>query len=309
MNLQTGINHRGAGAQRKAMRRSDGSSGLGVRAGAWRIAAIGLAGAAFVLGGCRGERSNDRPRQFFPDMDDQPRWDPQEQSKFFENGRTMRMPVEGTVAFARSPLDPAAAGNAEWASTFRLERANFLREDDATYQGGPLDESGRVTQYVETIPMPVTMAMLERGRERFNIYCSACHGFTGDGLGEVGRQWSYALPSFHDPKYVTRDPASHLWRDGYLFNVSRHGVIDAAGVQKMPPYAHALSIQDSWAVVAYIRALQRSRSGDINDVPPTSREMLEQQRPAAGAGGTGTGTTTLGTIGSAGATTSNGGGL
>ncbi len=324
MNLQTRMNHRGTEAQRKAMRRSGQglpsedrrANGPGLApcllvsvVKVTRFAAVGLAGAALLLGGCRGERSNDRPRQFFPDMDDQARWDPQEQSRFFEDGRTMRHPVEGTVAFARSPLDPAEAGNAEWASTFRIERANFLREDESTYYGGPLNESGGVTQYVETTPMPVTMAMLERGRERFNIYCAACHGYTGDGLGEVGKQWSYALPSFHDPKYVTPDPTSHLWRDGYLFSVSRNGVIDAAGVQKMPGYAHALSIQDTWAVVAYIRALQRSRSGSIEDVPPTSREMLEQQRPAASTGasmsGTGAGLSGTTTIGNA----SSGGGL
>lgn len=287
------------------MRRFDGSSVRGSGVNAWRVAALGLVGAAMLLGGCRGERSDARPRQFFPDMDDQARWDPQEESKFFEDGRTMRNPVTGTVAYARSPLDPAGAGHAQWATTFRIERANFLREDEATYYGGPLNEVGGVTQYVESIPMPVTMAMLERGRERFNIYCSVCHGYTGDGLGEVGKQWSYAVPSFHDPKYTTPDATTQLWRDGYLFHVSRNGVIDAAGAQKMPPYAHALSIQDSWAVVAYIRALQRSRSGDINDVPPASREMLEQQRPAASANEN----SHVTTIGSTDATTGTGGGL
>lgn len=247
-----------------------------------RLAACVFAAGVLVLAGCRGERSNDTPRQFFPDMDDQPRWDPQEQSRFYEDGRTMRQPVEGSVAYARSPLDPATAGNADWASTFRIERANFLREDEVTYYGGRRDENGAVVEYAATMPMPVTMAMLERGRERFNIYCSVCHGYTGDGKGQVGQQWITALPSYYDPKYTTPDPATNQWRDGYLFNVSRNGVIDAAGVQKMPGYAHALSVQDSWAIIAYIRALQRSRDGSINDVPPADRQMLEQQRPAAG---------------------------
>ena len=200
-----------------------------------RSAMVALAAGALVLGGCRGERSDAPPRQFFPDMDDQPRWDPQEQSRFYEDGRTMRQPPAGTVAFARSALDPAGAGNAPWAETFRLERANFLQADDVTYHGGRLDEVGQVVEFAGQMPMPVTMAMLERGRERFNIYCSVCHGYTGDGQGMVGAQWSYALPSFHDPKYTTPDPTVNQWRDGYLFHVSRNGVVDVAGVQKMLP--------------------------------------------------------------------------
>jgi mono/diheme cytochrome c family protein len=246
-----------------------------------RAAALALCAAALALGGCRGERADAPPRQFFPDMDDQPRWDPQEASRFFEDGRTMRYPPAGTVAFARAPLDPAVAGNADWAETFRLERANLLQEDDVIYHGGRVDENGRVVEFAAEMPMPVTMAMLERGRERFNIYCSVCHGYTGDGRGMVGQQWSYALPTFYDPKYSTPDEASNLWRDGYIFSVTRLGVKDATGAEKMPPYAHALSIQDSWAIVAYIRALQRSNAGRIDDVPPMDRQILEQQRPAA----------------------------
>ena len=262
--------------------------------GSMRVAAIALVAGAAILGGCRGERSGDTPRQFFPDMDDQARWDPQERSRFFEDGRTMRQPVEGTVAYAYAPLDPAGAGNADWAERFRLERANFLQGDDVTYHGGRLGESGAVVEYAPTMPMPVTMAMLERGRERFNIYCSVCHGYEGDGRGVVGQQWSYALPTFHDPKYLPPDgqgggspePDAYQWRDGYIFNVSRNGVVDVAGVQKMPGYAHALSIQDSWAIVAYIRALQRSHLGRIEDLPPSQRQMLEQQRPSASEPGT-----------------------
>lgn len=290
--------HRGTDAQRKAMSPAQVTDSAGADGAAptsasalclcasvvkplGRTAVLALCAGALVLGGCRGERADAPPRQFFPDMDDQPRWDPQEESKFFEDGRTMRTPPAGTVAFARAPLDPGAAGNADWAETFRLERANFLREDDATYQGGRVDENGQVVEFVAQMPMPVTMAMLERGRERFNIYCSVCHGYTGDGQGMVGQQWAYALPTFYDPKYSTPDPASNLWRDGYLFHVTRVGVVDVAGVQKMPPYAHALSEQDSWAIVAYIRALQRSHEGRIQDVPAMDRQILEQQRPSA----------------------------
>lgn len=276
---------------------------------AW-IAAVAICAGASLLGGCRGERGDAPPRQFFPDMDDQARWDPQEQSRFYEDGRTMRHPPQGTVAYGRSPLDPAGAGNSGWAETFRLERANLLQENDVVYHGGRRDENGMVVEYAAEMPVPVTMAMLERGRERFNIYCSVCHGYTGDGTGMVGSQWSYALPTFYDPKYFTPDPESNLWRDGYLFHVTRNGVVDVAGVQKMPGYAHALSTQDSWAIVAYIRALQRSRDGRLEDVPPQQRQMLEQQRPAAGAAQGDHGPTTASTApGTAGPDTTTGGGL
>ena len=280
--------HRGTEAQRRAMSGSQTEAvgaGRGTRPSVSPVCprgvAVLLSAGALALGGCRGERSDATPRQFFPDMDDQARWDPQEQSPFFEDGRTMRPPPAGTVAFGRSPLDPAGAGNADWAETFRLERANFLQEDDITYHGGRLDDNGQVVEFVEQIPVPVTMAMLERGRERFNIYCSVCHGYTGDGRGMVGQQWITPLPSYYDPKYTTPDPTTNQWRDGYLFHVSRVGVIDVTGTQKMPGYAHALSVQDSWAIVAYIRALQRAHAGDLQDVPPAARQTLEQQRPAA----------------------------
>lgn len=248
--------------------------------GVARAAAVALCAGAAWLGGCRGERSDAAPRQFFPDMDDQPRWNPQGRSNFFEDGRTMRTPVEGTIAYARSTLDPAGAGNADWAERFRLERDELLRDDDNVHYGGQRDENGAIIAFVESIPVPVTMAMLERGRERFNIYCAVCHGYTGDGKGMVGQQWAYDLPTFYDPKYTTPEADSVLWRDGYLFQVARHGVIDVAGVQKMPGYAHALSTHDTWAVVAYIRALQRSHEGRIQDVPIGPRQRLEQSRPA-----------------------------
>src|SRR5690606_28449424 len=101
-----------------------------------------------------------------------------------------------------------------------------------------------------------TRALLERGEERFNIYCAACHGYTGDGAGMVGRRWSIPVPSYHDPKYS--DSAQRTGKDGYLFHVARYGLKNPDGSTRMPAYGHALDAQDAWAVVAYIRALQAS---------------------------------------------------
>lgn len=246
-----------------------------------KLAAAILAGmAAVVQTGCRGDRSEKPPRQFFPDLDDQPKWKPQTDTEFFADGRTMRQPVKGTVPFGRVSY----VSNADWSAYQAKDRADFLKDDDRFYQGKNPDGT-----YVEKIPVEVTQAMLERGHNRYNIYCVVCHGYAGDGKGMVGQQWSYALPNYHDVKYIKpdpKDPKTQFWKDGYLFHTARWGVpgADAQADLKMPGYAHALNESDAWAVVAYIRALQESRSATIQDVPEQERQVLERQRasmPAA----------------------------
>lgn len=246
---------------------------------------IGVAGAG-VLAGCRGDREDKPPHQFFPDMDDSPKWTPQSRSEFFADSRTMRQPVAGTVAFGRTEF----VSEAPWAHPFMAERDDLLREDSAVYFGKNADGS-----WVERIPITVDAALLKRGQERFNITCAVCHGYEGDGQGMVGKQWSYPLPNFHDAKYRVPDPAipaQQQWKDGYIFNVSRNGVpnADPTKANKMPGYAHAFSEHDSWAIVAYIRTLQAARAGSIDDVPEAQRRDLLNKRPSPatdnpGAGG------------------------
>lgn len=225
-----------------------------------RTPALAFVAVAIALGGCRGDRSEKPPRQFFPDMDDQPRWDPQEGSGFYADGRVMRRPVSGTVPFGRSEV----LTDEVWGQTFRTQRAGFLKESAAIFEGVD-EETGEV---LAAIPIPVSPELLDLGQKKFNIYCSVCHGFNAEGAGGpseqfpegfggmVGRRWSAPVPSFHDPKYY---PGGERGADGYLFTVSRLGVTGPDGKQRMPGYAHALSETDSWAIVAYIRALQQSR--------------------------------------------------
>jgi len=238
-------------------------------AGLARALAAGTIGLSVVSGmtGCRGDRSDKPPRQFFPDMDDQMKWKSQGQSEFYADGRTMRQPVAGTVAFGRASV----VSDEPWAASLMTQRSDLLRHDDAYYKGVGSDGA-----YLVRMPEAPTRAMIERGMERFNIYCSACHGYEGDGKGTVGVRWSYAPATFHDPKY--RDATQNTGRDGYLFHVARQGVIGGDGKQKMPGYAHAISEHDAWAIVAYIRALQESRLASIDAVPATEREILERQR-------------------------------
>lgn len=253
------------------------------------LAPILAAAALVALAGCRGDREDKPPRQFFPDMDDSPKWNPQSQSDFFADGRSMRPPVDGTVPSARWALAPdALAGDAApWAAPFRDERAAFLRENAAVYSG--LDSAGL---YVDSIPIPVTRALIERGQERFNIYCAACHGYSGDGQGMVGQRWTAPPPSFHDPKYLDKAEPAGRGRDGFLFYTALHGVpgpdgfphdydpaekrLEKMKAMKMPGYAHALSERDAWAITAYIRALQQTIP--LDQVPEPLRQPLERDR-------------------------------
>ena len=137
---------------------------------------------------CQGKPSEKPPIHFNQNMDSQPKYKPQAESYFFVDKSTMRPPVEGTV-----PID-------------------YLREDGAFYRGRT--ESG---EFVDTIPMTVDMALLQKGQQEFGIYCTPCHGAVGDGNGIVIKKGFILPPNFHDQK--VRDFA-----DGYIFDVISNGV-------------------------------------------------------------------------------------
>ena len=220
------------------------------------------------------DRTDAPPRQFFPDMDDQPRWKPQGESAFFADGRMQRPRVEGTVASARrvAGLPGTDSADAPWAGYLRQQRTDLLREDDATYLGKHEDGS-----WVGVTPVALTQSVLEWGQNRYNIYCSSCHGYNGDGQGMVGQKWSYPLPNFNAPQYAR---GGEKGQDGYIWWTALNGVYGPDGSQKMPGYKHALSERDAWAVVGYIRALQASQNGSIEDAPEAERQRLLRTRPA-----------------------------
>jgi mono/diheme cytochrome c family protein len=226
-----------------------------------------------VIAGCRGERSDSPPHQFFPDLDDAPKWNPQTQSEFFTDGRTLRVPPAGTVPFGRQGF----VSDADWATTFNQQRTDLLKADSVYYTGKAADGT-----FVVKAPIAFTKEDLLRGQERFNITCAVCHNYNGDGLGMVGAQWSYALPNFHDASGKYTNPAADQGRDGYLFQVARMGVPGGAADNpdyvnsKMPGYAHALSVDDTWRIIAYIRALQASRQGTLSDVPEAQRDVVRK---------------------------------
>jgi cytochrome c5 len=175
--------------------------------------------------GCRGQTSSDPPIVLLRNMFNQDRYNPQAESQLFKDGRTMRTPPEGTVPQERE-IDP--------------ERG----------QGRLPDDSG----YVEEVPSAIAQrfggaqAMIERGQDRYGIYCRPCHDGTGSGRGAVVVRagWTPPPPSFHQDR-IRRMP------DGQLFATISHGV------RSMPSYGASIPVNDRWAIVSYVRALQLSQ--------------------------------------------------
>lgn len=250
---------------------------------------IGVACIA-AAGGCRGERSNKPPRQFLPDMDDQPKYKAQSKSTFFEEyedektgegyGRTMRQPVAGTVPFGHYAEIGTGTG-----FDFDAPRSDIVKEDPRFYTGKNADGS-----WVRYIPAEVDEELLALGRENFGIYCQICHGALGDGKGTVGIRWSYALPTWHQEQYRHGGAKGD---DGFLFDVIRHGVPNPGGAYplKMPAYATKVSERESWAIVAYLRVLQAAHETPIEQLPESDRVNLLRQvnRGGTPAGSTGSG--------------------
>ena len=194
--------------------------------------------------GFRGMPSTRPPIEVFPDMDHQAKYKPQAESKFFADGRADRPIPAGTVPFGRdaNQADPA-----------------YLRADDVHYAGKNADGS-----FFRGFPSDLTVneAFLRRGQGRFEIYCAPCHGKLGDGQGITKSYGMVATPSYHDDRLRNMP-------EGEIFNTITNGK------NTMFSYADKLSPDDRWAVVAYVRALQRSHHATIDDVPPEQRGGLK----------------------------------
>lgn len=238
---------------------------------------LALLASLAVLPGCRGDRTDKPPRQFFPDMDDQPKLMPQTGTQFFEDGRSDRNLVARTVPFGATAHDPGAIAGADWGAEINAHRERMLRADP-TYAFGLVAGSGtEEPRYAEIMPVEVTRDLIIRGRERFDIFCSACHGYTGvggqaEGSGTVGRLWSYAPANLMADLY--RDRSGMQGTDGYLFHITRNGLKNPDGTYRMPGYAHAVNEADAWAIVAYVRTLQAAHGVPASSLDPADRARL-----------------------------------
>jgi mono/diheme cytochrome c family protein len=173
------------------------------------------------------------------DMHDQPKFIPLRPSTFFADGRSERPLVEGTVA------------------------RGHLNEDTALYQG-----KGADGKPVADFPFPVTKEVIQRGQQRYNIYCTPCHDRTGSGDGMIVRRGYRKPPSYHIDR-LRQVP------NGYIYDVITNGF------GAMPDYAAQVNVNDRWAIVAYIRALQLSQNASVNDVPADARGQLTAEQGGA----------------------------
>jgi mono/diheme cytochrome c family protein len=237
-------------------------------------------------------------------MQDQPRYEVYESSKFFADGQASRPYVEGTIARGHLKDDKffyqgkkvaqqqGAAGSQS--SNAGGAQQGVLQATTANTQGGGAGQpggdvnvrgnaGGKVGQQagdlqsqagkdaVNEFPFPVTKEVLDRGQERYQIYCSMCHGLTGYGDGMIVRRGFRRPPSYHDDR-LRAEPVGHF------FDVITNGW------GAMPDYAAQIPPEDRWAIIAYLRALQLSQQVPASQVSPELRSRAAASG-AAGAGG------------------------
>ena len=184
----------------------------------------------FALTGCaRGCTSSRPPIHLNPSMDNQPKVRPQSSSTFFSDGSAMRQPVPGTIAIGG------------------------LKEDTAFFTGRNADG-----QFVATIPIATDDAMLDRGRQRYTIYCQPCHDARGDGKGILFQRGNIPTATFHQEKVLK-------YTDGQLFDIMTNG----QGL--MPAYKWPIPPADRWAIIAHIHGLQRDRQARAASAPAGNR--------------------------------------
>jgi len=187
--------------------------------------------ASLALAGCRVPQK----------MADQPQFDPYEKTSFFPDESSARPLVEGTVP------SPRVEGTLAQVGTGPNELFDTGRE------GG---------QFSDNFPLPLTPELMAHGKERFEIYCTPCHGRVGEGNGMIVARGYKHPPSYHSDALRSR-------KNGYIFDVITNGF----GV--MPAYRAQIPPADRWAIVAYVRALQLSQNATIADVPGADRASLD----------------------------------
>jgi mono/diheme cytochrome c family protein len=196
--------------------------------------------------GFRGDFSQKPPIEVFPDMDRMARYKPQagDTDKFWADGRQDRPPVPGTIATIPAHLEIYA-------------KYDTTVEDDYLATGKNQDGS-----FGKGFPVEVNAEFMALGHEKFQIFCSRCHGTVGDGNGITKKYGMIATPSYHDDR-IRNMP------EGEIFNTITHGK------NLMGPYGAKLRYNERWAIVAYVRALQRAQTATINDVPQQNRKELD----------------------------------
>lgn len=197
--------------------------------------------------GFRGSKFTKPPLYIFPDMDWQEKYQPQGENGFFADGRNDRTPVAGTVA----------RGNAhEMRGVFSEAYGYAPVLNPSLYTG-----KGAEGEFITEFPISVTHELMKLGHDKYSIFCYICHGSSGDGNGITKKYGMVATANYHDDRL--RNMAI-----GEIFNTVTNGK------GQMGSYADKLSPEERWAVIAYVRALQRSQNAQIEDVPAEHRSEL-----------------------------------
>ena len=201
------------------------------------------------------------------DMQDQPKMKPYRGTSFFRDGQSMRPPIQGTVprGFLRS--DKALfTGKKDTTTT------GAAATPSASPQAGTAgQQAGGADAYPDDVtefPFPITKEIVQRGRERYDIFCSVCHGMTGNGDGMIVRRGFRRAASFNDDR-LRQAPVGHFF----------DAITNGWGA--MPSYASQIPVQDRWAIIAYVRALQLSQQVQ-RTVPVPGSSPLPSPTPAAG---------------------------
>lgn len=210
----------------------------------------------FIIARVRATPDENRAVHIFFDMDFQPKFKPQSQNPLFADGRAQRPDVLGAVAVGETKID--------------------MHRYEGVVDG----------KWADGLPagMQMTDAFLKRGQQRYNIYCSVCHGYAGFGDGAVNKRAMELMSNSEGPVYGTawvqakslHDPLVREHPIGMLYNIATHGIRNMAG------YGAQIELEDRWAIAAYVKALQLSQNATIQDVPPELRDKLPKNVAQAG---------------------------
>jgi mono/diheme cytochrome c family protein len=220
-----------------------------------------------ALLGFRGQKHQSEPWELFPDMVRQMKVRAQSPLNFFADGRGPRMPVAGTVPIGYEMPRPQNMSNDAPPGEILSHHGLAFSEGTDYYDTGKMG-----TNWGTGIPVEVNAQLIERGQQRFNITCAMCHGATAGGDG-IAKQLGLATV------ISLQDDRIRKMADGEIFNTITNGK------NTMMAYGPNIIVVDRWAIIAYLRALQRSKMGSINDVPAEHRAELEkpaeQRKPEA----------------------------
>jgi hypothetical protein len=204
-----------------------------------------------ALVGFRGTKFQNPPLQLVPDMKHQPKFITQHTSRFFADGRADHIPVPGTI-----PIGYSLSGRYYQTGVNNLSSSSGFASQSSYQDTGSIGE-----YYGDGIPLTVTRQLLERGRERYNIYCSVCHDRVGSGNGIAKTFGLVTVASLQDDR-LRNQP------DGQIFSTITHGK------NTMGAYGPSISVSDRWAIVAYLRALQTSQSVNAAELRSDLRDQL-----------------------------------